>query len=81
MEIVGVDERIMPSDEVLENSETFVMLGDEANSHMESLWLQIRSTSMFDSPVYLLALILLLALIIFIILYVARKKKNAKIDY
>ena len=81
MEIVGVDERIMPSDEVLENSETFVMLGDEANSHTESLWLQIRSTSMFDSPVYLLALILLLALIIFIILYVARKKKNAKIDY
>lgn len=81
MEIVGVDERIMPSDEVLENSETFVMLGDEANSHMEDLWLQIRSTSMFDSPVYLLALILLLALIIFIILYVARKKKNSKIDY
>ena len=57
------------------------MLGDEANSHMEDLWLQIRSTSMFDSPVYLLALILLLALIIFIILYVARKKKNSKIDY
>ena len=81
MEIVGIDERIMPSDEVLENSETFVMLGDEANSHMEDLWLQIRSTSMFDSPVYLLALILLLALIIFIILYVARKKKNSKIDY
>ena len=81
MEIVGVDERIMPSDEVLENSETFVMLGDEANSHMEDLWLQIRSTSMFDSPVYLLALILLLALIIFIILYVARKKKNSKINY
>ena len=81
MEIVGVDERIMPSDEVLENSETFVMLGDEATSHMEDLWLQIRSTSMFDSPVYLLALILLLALIIFIILYVARKKKNSKIDY
>ena len=81
MEIVGVDERIMPSDEVLENSETFVMLGDEANSHMEDLWLQIRSTSMFDSPVYLLALILLLALIIFIILYVARKKMNSKIDY
>ena len=81
MEIVGVDERIMPSDEVLENSETCVMLGDEANSHMEDLWLQIRSTSMFDSPVYLLALILLLALIIFIILYVARKKKNSKIDY
>ena len=81
MEIVGVDERIMPSDEVLENSETFVMLGDEANSHMEDLWLQIRSTSMFDSPVSLLALILLLALIIFIILYVARKKKNSKIDY
>lgn len=81
MEIVGVDERIKPTEEALENSETFVMLGDEANSHMEDLWLQIRSTSMFDSPVYLLALILLLALIIFIILYVARKKKNSKIDY
>ncbi len=81
MEIVGVDERIQPTEEALENSETFVMLGDEANSHMEDLWLQIRSTSMFDSPVYLLALILLLALIIFIILYVARKKKNSKIDY
>lgn len=81
IEIVGVDERIQPTEEALENSETFVMLGDEANSHMEDLWLQIRSTSMFDSPVYLLALILLLALIIFIILYVARKKKNSKIDY
>ena len=81
MEIVGVDERIQPTEEALENSETFVMLGDEANSHMEDLWLQIRSTSMFDSPVDLLALILLLALIIFIILYVARKKKNSKIDY
>lgn len=48
---------------------------------MEDLWLQIRSTSMFDSPIYLLALILLLALVIFIILYVVRKKKNSKIDY
>ena len=81
MEIVGVDERIQPTEEALENSETFVMLGDEANSHMEDLWLQIRSTSMFDSPIYLLALILLLALVIFIILYVVRKKKNSKIDY
>ncbi len=81
MALVEVDERIVPSDEVLEKSETFVMLGDEANAHMEEQWLKIRSTSMFDSPIYLLALILLLALVIFIILYVVRKKKNAKIDY
>ncbi len=81
MKLVDTDERIVPSDEVLEASETFVMLGDEANAHMEEQWLRIRSTSMFDSPIYLLALILLLALIIFIILYVVRKRKNAKIDY
>lgn len=81
MKLVEADERIVPSEEVLEKSETFVMLGDEANAHMEEQWLKIRSTSMFDSPIYLLALVLLLALVIFIILYVVRKKKNAKIDY
>lgn len=81
MKLVEADARIVPSEEVLEKSETFVMLGDEANAHMEEQWLKIRSTSMFDSPIYLLALILLLALVIFIILYVVRKKKNAKIDY
>lgn len=81
MKLVETDERIVPSEEVSEASETFVMLGDEANAHMEEQWLKIRSTSMFDSPIYLLALILLLALIIFIILYVVRKRKNAKIDY
>ena len=80
-ELLGVDERIFPTDEVLAKSETFVMLGDEANSHMEDLWLQIRSTSAFDSPIFLLALIILLALVIFIILYVVRKHKKAKIDY
>ena len=76
-----MDERIFPSDEVLEASETFVMLEDDANSLMEDLWLKIRSTSAFDSTLILLVTIILLALIIFVILYVVRKRKKAKIDY
>lgn len=80
-ELLGVDERIFPSDEVLEASETFVMLEDDANSLMEDLWLKIRSTSAFDSTLILLVTIILLALIIFVILYVVRKRKKAKIDY
>ncbi|MGN1121139.1 MAG: spermidine/putrescine ABC transporter substrate-binding protein, partial [Eubacteriales bacterium] len=80
-EILGIDERIYPNDEVLANSETFIMLGDEANAHMEDLWLKIRSTSAFDNPLYILILIILLAIVIFAILYVVRKRKKAKIDY
>ena len=80
-EILGIDERIYPNDEVLAKSETFIMLGDEANAHMEDLWLKIRSTSAFDNPLYILILIILLAIVIFAILYVVRKRKKAKIDY
>lgn len=78
---LGVDERIYPSDEVISNSETFVMLGDEANALMEDLWLKIRSTSSFDSTIFPLAIIIILALVIFVILYVVRKRKKSKIDY
>ena len=80
-EQLGVDERIYPSDEVISNSETFVMLGDEANALMEDLWLKIRSTSSFDSTIFPLAIIIILALVIFVILYVVRKRKKSKIDY
>ena len=80
-EQLGVDERIYPSDEVISNSETFVMLGDEANALMEDLWLKIRSTSSFDSTIFQLAIIIILALVIFVILYVVRKRKKSKIDY
>ncbi len=80
-EQLGVDERIYPSDEVISNSETFVMLGDEANALMENLWLKIRSTSSFDSTIFPLAIIIILALVIFVILYVVRKRKKSKIDY
>lgn len=80
-ERLGVDERIYPSDEVISNSETFVMLGDEANALMEDLWLKIRSTSSFDSTIFPLAIIIILALVIFVILYVVRKRKKSKIDY
>ena len=80
-EQLGVDERIYPSDEVISNSETFVMLGDEASALMEALWLKIRSTSSFDSTIFPLAIIIILALVIFVILYVVRKRKKSKIDY
>lgn len=80
-EQLGIDERIYPSDEVIANSETFVMLGDEANALMEDLWLKIRSTSSFDSTIFPLAIIIILALVIFVILYVVRKRKKSKIDY
>ena len=80
-EQLGVDERIYPSDEVISSSETFVMLGDEANALMEDLWLKIRSTSSFDSTIFPLAIIIILALVIFVILYVVRKRKKSKIDY
>lgn len=80
-EQLGVDEPLYPSDEVISNSETFVMLGDEANALMEDLWLKIRSTSSFDSTIFPLAIIIILALVIFVILYVVRKRKKSKIDY
>ena len=80
-EQLGVDERIYPSDEVISNSETFVMLGDEANALMEDLWLKIRSTSSFDSTIFPLTIIIIPALVIFVILYVVRKRKKSKIDY
>ncbi len=79
--IVETDERILPNEEQLANSETFIMIGDEANSYIENSWIMIRSTSAFDSAIFPLILIILLALVIFIILFVARKRKAAKIDY
>ncbi len=80
-ELGVMDERIFPSDEVLEKSEAFVMLGDEATSLMEVLWLRVRATSNFDSTIYPLAIILLMGLIIFLILYVIRKYRKDKLDY
>ncbi|MBQ8759506.1 MAG: extracellular solute-binding protein, partial [Clostridia bacterium] len=76
-----MDERIYPSDEVLEKSEAFRMLGDEATSLMEVLWLRVRATSSFDSTIYPLAIILLLGLVIFLILYVIRKHRKDRMDY
>ena len=78
-ELGVMDERIFPSDEVTEKSEAFRMLGDEATSLMEVLWLRVRTTSSFDSTIYPLAIILLLGLSIFLILYSIRKHR--KIDY
>ena len=80
-ELGVMDERIFPSDDVLENSEAFVMLGDDATSLMEVLWLRVRATSNFDSTIYPLAIILLLGLVIFLILYVIRKHRKDKMDY
>lgn len=81
LEIVGYDERIYPSQDVIDNSETFVMLSDDATSLMEVLWLRVRATSSFDSTIFPLAIIILLSLAIFLILHVIRKRKNNKIDY
>ncbi len=78
-ELGVMDERIYPSEEVIENSEAFRMLGDEATSLMEVLWLRVRTSSNFDSTIYPLAIILLLGLIIFLILYSIRRHR--KIDY
>lgn len=79
--LIEFDERIYPSDEVIEKSETFVMLGEEANSLTEVLWLRVRATSSFDSSIFPLTIIILLALIIFLILYEIRRRKKNKIDY
>lgn len=81
LEIVGYDERIYPSQEVIDNSETFVMLSDEATSLMEVLWLRVRASSSFDSTIFPLAIIILLSLVIFLILYVIRQRRKSKIDY
>lgn len=79
--LIEFDKRIYPSDEVIAQSETFVMLGEEANSLMEVEWLKVRATSSFDSSIFPLTIIILLALAIFVILYVVRKHKKTKIDY
>ena len=80
-EIVEIDERIIPSDDVIDKAETFVMLDDEANALMESLWISIRATSTFDNAIFPLAIILGLALVIFIILFIIRKRKKDKNYY
>jgi spermidine/putrescine transport system substrate-binding protein len=79
--LIEVDERIVPSDEVIEKSETFVMLSDDANALMESLWISIRATSPFNNTIFPLAIILGLALVIFIILFIVRKRKKDKNYY
>ncbi len=79
--LIEVDERIVPSDEVIEKAETFVMLSDDANALMESLWISIRATSPFNNTIFPLAIILGLALVIFIILFIVRKRKKDKNYY
>lgn len=74
------DERIDPAINPPERTETFTMLGDEANSFMENNWLKIKRTSGFDSPIYTLAIVLILALVIFLILYIFRKRKKRQYD-
>ena len=74
------DERIYPTINPPEKTETFTMLGDEANSFMENNWLKIKRTSGFDSPIYTLAIVLILALVIFLILYIFRKRKKRQYD-
>lgn len=74
------DERIDPTINPPEKTETFTMLGDEANSFMENNWLKIKRTSGFDSPIYTLAIVLILALVIFLILYIFRKRKKRQYD-
>lgn len=81
MEEYGVEEAIYPTEEDLANSETFILLGDEATSEMEYQWLKVRSTSAFDNSIYTLTLIILLVLIIFIILYVIRKRRKMTVNY
>ena len=80
-ELVWVDERIVPDKETLAKSETYIMLGDDATSFMEVLWLRVRATSSFDSTIFPLAIIILLSLVIFLILYVIRQHRKNKIDY
>ena len=79
--LIEVDERIIPSEEVLENSETFIMLGDQANELQENLWLEIRSGSGLEAWMWALIFIIILALIIFIILFVVRKRNKKNLDY
>ena len=70
------DERRYPSDEFLiENTEVFVNMSDEANAYMQELWTQLKvdNSNVWFVPVFLVCLI---AATIFVNVRRARKKKR-----
>ena len=70
------DERRYPSDEfLLENTEVFVNMSDEANAYMQELWTQLKvdNSNVWFVPVFLVCLI---AATIFVNVRRARKKKR-----
>lgn len=82
--LLEVDERIQPTDESLENSESFIALPDETNSLMDSLWIEVKSglgTDNFSSAIIPVAIIIILGVVIFVILSVLRNNKKKKLNY
>ena len=82
--LIEVDERIQPTDESLENSESFIALPDETNSLMDSLWIEVKSglgTDNFSSAIIPVAIIIILGVVIFVILSVLRNNKKKKLNY
>ncbi len=70
------DERRYPSDEFLiENTEVFVNLSDDANAYMQELWTQLKvdNSNVWFVPIFLVCLI---AATIFVNVRRARKKKR-----
>ena len=79
-EIVGVDERIYPTDEQLDTAESYKALPDDINSLYDSSWIEVRSR-LDISEIAIVAIILGLSLAVLVVLTILRKMKKGKINY
>jgi len=79
-EIVGKDERIYPTDEQLENAESYIALSGDINSLYDSSWIEVRS-ALDISELVIVGIILGLALTILIIITFIRRMKKKKMKY
>ena len=79
-QIVEIDERIYPTDEQLENAESYTALSGEINSLYDSSWIEVRS-ALDISELVIVGIILGLAFIILLIITFIRHMKKKKMRY
>lgn len=79
-QMVEIDERIYPTDEQLENAESYTALSGEINSLYDSSWIEVRS-ALDISELVIVGIILGLAFIILLIITFIRHMKKKKMRY
>ena len=78
--LLDFDERIYPTEEQLEKSESYIALPDNINSVYDSSWIEVRS-SLDMSEMVTVGIILGLALSVLIVVTILRRMKKGKINY